>query len=189
MNVYCFYLRLEKIVSEKLPDYSDIEDAVEMDGETVSLYAYTSKKKYAKEFMEMRNMDKFIPIKLKMTEEEYRQFQKESYYSKRLDYYAFDVRDCDGTPTYFSLLTSGLESEYYQSCMEYIEDVFILTLSYANLMYDVLPCIKDKWLKEIGVPEIDQIMRMANKISIGESVPIILNGMNVILSTFGELFK
>ena len=73
--------------------------------------------------------------------------------------------------------------------MEYIEDVFILTLPYANLMYDVLPCIKDKWLKEIGVPEIDQIMRMANKISIGESVPIILNGMNVILSTFGELFK
>ena len=189
MNVYCFYLRLEQLVSEPLSDYTDIEDVIEMDGETVSLYAYTSKKKYAKEFMAMRNMNKFIPIKLKMTEEEYKQFQKESYYSKRLDYYAFDARDYDGTPTYFSLLTSGLEYEYYQNCMDYIDDEFVITLTYVDLMYDILPCIKDKWLKEIGVPEIDQIMRMAHKISIGESVPITLNGMNVILSTFGELFK
>ena len=189
MNIYCFYLRLEKLVSEPLSDCTDIEDIVEMDGEQVSLYAYTSKKKYAKEFMEMRNMNKFIPIKLKMTEEEYKQFKKESYYSKRLDYYTFDVRDYDGSPTYFSLLTSDLEYEYYQSCIDYIGDEFIISLSYADLLYDILPCIKDKWLKEIGVPEIDQIMRMAYKISIGESVPIILNGMNILLSTFGELFK
>lgn len=189
MKVYCFYLIIDDLESPLLNEFAEFENIFELENHNVFLYGYTTKKKYAEDFISLRNMKKFIPMKMNMDKVEFEEFKKDyGTYERSLDYQMIDTRDIDGTKSYCKLLLNGYENEFYYSSMDHIDDIFINTFMYNELIYDILPCIKHKWLKEIGVDEINQIMRINSKISIGENVSITLNGINCILSYFGELF-
>lgn len=112
------------------------------------LYAFTNKKKYAKQFKKMRRMERFIEVHDNLTRAEYTEFcnNKNKQMLKMYPYTYFDKKKY-GIPLEIKILTTGdekdttgaalddiFDSDSMQGMMVYEFNPFVLNIEYLNAL-------------------------------------------------------
>lgn len=173
MKLYLIYARFPKTEIDANYPYISVEDYMEIDGFYVGLYAYTTNKEFAKEFIESRKASNFFFLKkINDDKEEIERFTTDFKNSQKelvlrrfksnvnddtyislvctADEYRQAVYDDDGRSdeTLILLLSDSIqpESDYYLLKDEYIKalDIIWYTLIY-DLCFGGHPNFDDDW--------------------------------------------
>lgn len=148
-KVYRFYSK---------PDESLIHENDDLDMEDLyPLYAITDKKEYAKQFMEERDMDKFIMRKSKMENDEYVKYanMNNGCILNRYQYIHFPNRYEEG-PENIPILSTWFEKDIVQS---HLDDQ--LSEINEDISYDFFPFIlSKKYLKALIALEFISFWKM-----------------------------
>lgn len=188
MKVYVFYLRINEVTNELLYDYEDVEESVEVLGERCFIYAHTADKSMMKEFKKIRNMEMFFLAAYSMSKEEYEEFCS-AHRDGQLSRNYYDVRGLNGETIDVQILTTMCEYEYYISTSDTIYDDFSELADIDKIMCDILYSLDSRWQDKIGIDSILKILDINFALSIGEPIPIPIDGLKFLLLNFDDIFK
>ena len=123
MKLICYYLSMDYIKNMGLWDFIASERDIK---NNICLYAYTTKKKIAKEFEKYRDMNKFIKRVHDVTKEEFDEFESSNIYH-RIDIYELLTRSDNEDELVCSirLPVVEIENSYCEDTYEFIDDSFV----------------------------------------------------------------
>lgn len=188
-KVYCFFIRLEKLIDYELIEFFDsCYDPIYIGDERVNLYAFTEKKKEYNDFIETRNMEKFYTKIIRFEKESYKKFLNDNS-EFRLSYNEYICRT-NKKPyvDYFKFLTTESEYDIYTSNLEYIDNALNDLQYYTNSLFYTLVSLDNNVQDKIGYDIYLDIIDSVRQVSNGEYVSLELDGLQFILRQFGELF-
>ncbi len=200
MTVYCFYLYDQTISKE---EYDLKKDHGYSNIDTSLLYAITNKKKYAKQFMEERNMKKFILIKKDIDKETYTELGNKRR-GKILSEYSYiyypRIKENINEEKTTKILSTYMERSIVESQTDESLLAFSETIDFPNPYK-----LKDKYLNELRLLEYDSFYKLyisnslTSEYGISKAVPvdedypsylnIILDELEVFIYNFGKYFK
>lgn len=189
MKLYSYYISLDHIKNMGAHDFIMSECEIK---NNMCLYAYTTKKKYAKEFEKYRDMDKFIKVINDISKEDLNDFECTFIYHK-IELYEITTRKYDGNGIDALILPIiELEHSHCEDTCEFIEDFFVDCYSTIKSMKYLLKSINNKKIcKKIGSKIYYKIMDLSIK-SFHDVImdePINPDFLFVFLSEFGNLLK
>lgn len=114
---------------------------------TPSLYAYTEKKQFKKEFIETRNMNFFYLKEKEVTKEEYMKF-RDKFQNFRLSHYEFltKVKNSIRYKEKIQILSTENESLFIYTSA--IDNIFVLLGEMINLKF--ASCLKKEYLNALN---------------------------------------
>lgn len=171
MKLICYYLSMDYIKNMGLWDFIASERDIK---NNICLYAYTTKKKIAKEFEKYRDMNKFIKRVHDVTKEEFDDFESSNIYHK-IDIYELLTRSDneDELVCPIRLPVVEIENSYCEDTYEFIDDSFVDCYTVIKSMNTILKSIKSKKVKKrIGKNIYDTMMDISIKISNDVSMAI-----------------